>query len=51
MTVNKRVWMNAIIIAILMVVPLLIKRTALITWFTYTLLYIALAQSWNIIGG
>ena len=51
MTVNKRVWMNAIIIAILMVVPLLIKRTDLITWFTYTLLYIALAQSWNIIGG
>ena len=51
MTVNKRVWMNAIIIAILIVVPLLIKRTDLITWFTYTLLYIALAQSWNIIGG
>jgi branched-chain amino acid transport system permease protein len=50
-TVNKRVWMNAIIIAILIVVPLLIKRTDLITWFTYTLLYIALAQSWNIIGG
>lgn len=51
MTIKQRLWMNAIIIAILMILPLLIKRTDLITWFTYTLLYITLAQSWNLIGG
>lgn len=51
MSVKHRLWLNAIIIVLLMMVPLLIKRTDLITWFTYTLLYITLAQSWNLIGG
>jgi len=50
-SVKHRLWLNAIIIVLLMMVPLLIKRTDLITWFTYTLLYITLAQSWNLIGG
>ena len=27
------------------------ERTDLITWFTYTLLYITLSQSWNLLGG
>jgi branched-chain amino acid transport system permease protein len=50
-SVKHRLWTNAIIIVLLMMLPLLIKRTDLITWFTYTLLYISLAQSWNLIGG
>lgn len=29
----------------------LTERTDIITWFTFTLLYITLSQSWNIIGG
>jgi len=51
LTVNQRIWVNAIIIALLIMLPLLVKRTDLMTWFTYTLLYITLAQSWNLIGG
>jgi branched-chain amino acid transport system permease protein len=30
---------------------LITKRTDLLTWFTFTLMYITLSQSWNIIGG
>ena len=51
MTINQQIWVNAVIIALLMLLPLLVKRTDLMTWFTYTLLYIMLAQSWNLIGG
>lgn len=47
---SKRVSIIGIII-LLAIVPLLIERTDIITWFTFTLLYIALSQSWNIIGG
>ena len=42
---------NGVIIVLLVLVPLLITRTDVITWFTFTLLYITLSQSWNIIGG
>ena len=42
---------SAVIFIILVFVPLLTERTDIITWFTFTLLYITLSQSWNIIGG
>ncbi|MGD9033171.1 MAG: branched-chain amino acid ABC transporter permease [Desulfobacteraceae bacterium] len=39
------------ILVILVLFPLVITRTDVITWFYLTLLYITLSQSWNIIGG
>ena len=42
---------SAVIFIILAFVPFLTDRTDIITWFTFTLLYITLSQSWNIIGG
>ena len=39
------------ILLLLILLPLITTRTDLLTWFTFTLLYIALSQSWNIIGG
>jgi branched-chain amino acid transport system permease protein len=42
---------NGGIVLFLILVPLLTTRTDLITWLTFTLLYIALSQSWNIVGG
>jgi branched-chain amino acid transport system permease protein len=47
----KRFSINGVILFLLALVPLLITRTDVITWFTFTLLYITLSQSWNIIGG
>jgi len=40
-----------VVILILVFVPLVTERTDLITWFMFTLLYITLSQSWNLIGG
>jgi len=40
-----------VIFIILVFVPFLTERTDIVTWFTFTLLYITLSQSWNIIGG
>jgi branched-chain amino acid transport system permease protein len=42
---------NSIVILLLALVPVIIHRNDVITWFTFTLLYITLSQSWNIIGG
>ena len=39
------------ILIFLIFVPLVTSRTDVLTWFFLTLLYIALSQSWNIIGG
>ena len=39
------------ILLLLTFVPLATSRTDILTWFFLTLLYIALSQSWNIIGG
>jgi branched-chain amino acid transport system permease protein len=39
------------VVLFLILIPLITQRTDLITWFTYTLLYITLSQSWNLIGG
>lgn len=47
----KRFSINGVILFLLALVPLFITRTDVITWFTFTLLYITLSQSWNIIGG
>jgi len=48
---RKLICLNAIVILLLALVPLFLQRTDVITWLIYTLLYITLSQSWNIIGG
>lgn len=47
----KRFSISGIVVLFLILIPLITQRTDLITWFTYTLLYITLSQSWNLIGG
>ncbi|MFH1491093.1 MAG: branched-chain amino acid ABC transporter permease [Pseudomonadota bacterium] len=47
----KRFSISGVIIAFLAIIPFLTDRTDLITYFTFTLLYITLSQSWNLIGG
>ncbi|MEW6665370.1 MAG: branched-chain amino acid ABC transporter permease [Thermodesulfobacteriota bacterium] len=47
----KGIFISGVIIALLSIIPLLTDRTDLITWFIFTLLYITLSQSWNLIGG
>ncbi|MBW1773155.1 MAG: hypothetical protein JRJ82_09720, partial [Deltaproteobacteria bacterium] len=47
----KRFSINGGIVLLLVFVPFLTSRTDVITWFTFTLLYITLSQSWNLIGG
>lgn len=47
----KRYSINGVILLFLVFVPFLTSRTDIMTWFTFTLLYVTLSQSWNIIGG
>ena len=47
----KRFSINGAIVLLLFFVPFFITRTDVITWFTFTLLYVVLSQSWNLIGG
>jgi branched-chain amino acid transport system permease protein len=47
----KRFLISGIVVLFLILIPFITERTDLITWFTYTLLYITLSQSWNLIGG
>ena len=47
----KRFSISGIVVLFLILIPYMTERTDLITWFTYTLLYITLSQSWNLIGG
>ncbi len=47
----KRFSISGIVVLFLILIPFITERTDLITWFTYTLLYITLSQSWNLIGG
>jgi len=42
---------GGIVVLLLALVPLLTARTDILTWLTFTLLYVTLSQSWNIIGG
>jgi len=42
---------NGGILVLLILVPLITSRTDVLTWLYLTLVYIALSQSWNIIGG
>ena len=51
MTDAKRFSISGIVVLFLALIPFMTQRTDLITWFTYTLLYISLSQSWNLIGG
>jgi branched-chain amino acid transport system permease protein len=48
---RKLLWVNGVLVLLLVLLPLVLKRTDVITWLIYTLLYITLSQSWNIIGG
>jgi len=48
---SKLILTNAILILALALIPAFVERTDVITWLTFTLLYITLSQSWNIIGG
>jgi len=48
---SKRLLINAGIVILLILLPVMTKRTDVLTWFYLTLLYITLSQSWNIIGG
>ena len=47
----KQFSINGGILVLLILVPLLTSRTDVLTWLYLTLVYIALSQSWNIIGG
>lgn len=47
----KRFSISGIVVLFLILIPFITERTDLITWFTYTLLYVTLSQSWNLIGG
>lgn len=47
----KLLVVNGIVVLLLALVPVFIQRDDIITWLIFTLLYIALSQSWNIIGG
>ncbi len=51
MTHWKPVLSYGAILLLLILVPVVTARTDLLTWFTFTLLYVTLSQSWNIIGG
>lgn len=51
MSKGKLIMVSSIALLLLAFVPAVIKRTDVITWLTFTLLYITLSQSWNIIGG
>lgn len=42
---------TGIILILLILVPLITTRNDVLTWFSLTLQYIVLSQSWNIIGG
>lgn len=44
-------FLTIVSLVVLSVIPLLTSRTDVITWLIFTLLYVALSQSWNIIGG
>jgi branched-chain amino acid transport system permease protein len=48
---SRLILINCIIVLLLALIPLFVQRTDVITWFTFTLLYITLSQSWNILGG
>lgn len=48
---SRLILTNTILVLILAIVPAFVHRTDVITWLTFTLLYITLSQSWNIIGG
>ena len=47
----KRFLIYGAILLFLILLPLTTTRTDLLTWFIFTLMYITLSQSWNVIGG
>ena len=48
---RRQLTISGLITLGLITIPFLIKRNDIITWLYLTLLYITLAQSWNILGG
>ncbi|MFC1890955.1 branched-chain amino acid ABC transporter permease [Thermodesulfobacteriota bacterium] len=51
MSNTKQFTIFGVIVIILLLVPFFVTRNDMITWFTFTFLFITLSQSWNIIGG
>lgn len=50
---GKWKWLSISIgaVILLIIIPFITQRTDLITWLLFVLLYITLAQGWNVIGG
>lgn len=48
---SKLILANGGLVLALALIPAFVQRTDVITWLIFTLLYITLSQSWNIIGG
>ena len=48
---RRQLTISGLITLGLITIPFLIKRNDIITWLYLTLLYITLAESWNILGG
>ncbi|MBN1101832.1 MAG: branched-chain amino acid ABC transporter permease [Deltaproteobacteria bacterium] len=48
---SKFILINAVPVLVLALIPVFVKRTDVLTWLIFTLLYITLSQSWNVIGG
>lgn len=42
---------SGVVVLLLALVPLFVQRTDVVTWLIFTLIYVTLSQSWNIIGG
>lgn len=51
MTSAKQFTLIFIAIFLLAAIPFFVGRNDILTWITFTLIYITLSQSWNIIGG
>lgn len=47
----RQIILFGVVFIIFTIAPLLTSRTDVITWLLFTLLYITLSQSWNLIGG
>lgn len=47
----RQITLFGVVFIIFAITPLLTSRTDVITWLMFTLLYVTLSQSWNLIGG
>ena len=47
----RQITLFGVVFVIFAITPLLTSRTDVITWLMFTLLYVTLSQSWNLLGG